>query len=185
MHKRQFREDEEIEKRVKQRVREHQIDFQRVNFLSFSIEKDEKLNDVMSNFSNIFSFEFYRENRNSKKRTQSKINRSSNNLQSNEKQSSINQTSFSIVNFRVSFSFRSNFFIKNNSFLSVTNSLKQNVLILFISQLFQQQQQKFEKQKLRKLTTQIEHAKLKIEHMKLKIAQMKIELKKIKNQNTF
>ena len=59
------------------------------------------------------------------------------------------------------------------------------MLILFISQLFQQQQQEFEKQKFRKLTAQVEHAKLKTEHIKLKIAQMKVELKKVKNQNIF
>ena len=58
------------------------------------------------------------------------------------------------------------------------------MLTLSISQLLQQQQQEFEKQKLRRLTTQIERAKLEAEHMKMKNAQMRVELKQVKSQNT-
>ena len=184
MHKRQLRENEEIEKRVKQRVRQHRTNSQQIDSLTISIEEDEKLNDVMSNFSNIFSFEFYRENRNSRKRTQSRINRSSSNLQLNEKQSSISQTFSSIVSFRANSSFRNNSSIRDSSLISVTNSLRQSVLTLSTSQLLQQQQQELEKQELRRLTAQVERAKLKAEHMKMKNAQMRVELKQVKSQNT-
>ena len=178
MNKRQRRKNEKIEKKINQRVRQNRINSQ-LNKISISnIENDEDIDDAMFEFSNIFSFEFYRKIQNLKKRRRVNFNQLSIVFRQIIEKSSINYSN-------VSFLLRENSFFRVNSSLSITISLRQNMFNLITSQLIEKQKKKFAKQKFRKLTTQVEQAKLKTKHMKLINKQMIETLKRTLKSNNF